>query len=289
MLEGLDRGIAGASVLAKCNGVALRVIDVGIADGAVECDWSNNTVRTSDNKLKDGTKSFCQGCAMTEEEVKQCLESGREETGKFINEMGGNIVLFGEVGIGNTTTSSALIAALTDVDLELLCGTGASTTRDGIKDELIAKKISIIVEAMQYHEQSTFKGKPLQALEAVGGAEIAAMVGGMLEASERDIPILVDGFIVTTAAMIACLLDPRVTRVLLFATKSTEKGQTAALDVIGKLAQANDIPVPAPPALDMALRMGEGTGSLLCLPLARSACAILRELATLNDLLQLEM
>ena len=111
----------------------------------------------------------------------------------------------------------------------------------------------------------------------------------MLEASERDIPILVDGFIVTTAAMIACQMDPSVTRVLLFATQSTEKGQAIALDVIGKIASANDIPAPAKPALNMNLRMGEATGCLLAVPMAKSACAIVKDLATLNEVLGLEM
>ena len=154
---------------------------------------------------------------------------------------------------------------------------------------MIAKKVSIIKEAMQYHGASSLTGSPRKALEAVGGAEIAAMVGGMLEASERDIPILVDGFIVTTAAMIACQMDPSVTRVLLFATQSTEKGQAIALDVIGKIASANDMPAPAKPALNMNLRMGEATGCLLAVPMAKSACAIVKDLATLNEVLGLEM
>jgi len=289
VLEGLDHGIAGASALARSNDVALRVVDVGLADGPTEYEWSKKVVRSSETKLKGGTKNFCKECAMTREEVEQCISTGRKETSKFIDEMCGKIVIFGEVGIGNTTTSSALIAALTGVNVGSLCGTGASTTRDGINDEVVAKKVAIIKEAMQYHDQSTLHGAPLKALEAVGGAEIAAMAGGMLQASENDIPILVDGFIVTTAAMIACQIDPAVTRVLLFATQSTEKGQTIALETIGSIAKSNGIPVPVTPALNMNLRMGEATGGLLAVPLARSACAIVGELATLGEVLGLEM
>ncbi|KAL7529255.1 hypothetical protein ACHAXR_002873 [Thalassiosira sp. AJA248-18] len=289
VLEGLDHGIAGASVLAKCNGVALRVVDIGLADGPTEYEWSKKVVHSSDSKVKGGTKNFCKGDAMTEEEVEQCLQAGREETAKYIDEMDANIVIFGEVGIGNTTTSSALIAAVTGVDVKALCGTGASTTRDGINEEAIAKKISIIEEAMQYHGMSSMKDAPLTALKAVGGAEIAAIVGGMLEASEREVPILVDGFIVTTSAMIACHIEPSVTRALLFATQSTEKGQIIALSVIDKIATSNDIPAPVTPALNMNLRMGEATGALLAIPLARSACATVAELATLNEVLGLDM
>ena len=290
VLEGLDRGIAGASVLARCNDVALRVVDVGLADGgATQYEWSNEVVHSSESKVNGGTNNFCTGHAMSEEEVEQCILTGRKETSKFISELNVNIVIFGEVGIGNTTSSSALIAALTGEDVESLCGTGASTTRDGVNDEVISKKITIIKQALEYHKSSSLKGSPLKALQAVGGAEIAAIVGGMLEASERDIPILVDGFIVTTAALIACLMDASVTRVLLFATQSTEMGQAVALNAISDIAKSNDIPVPSMPALNMNLRMGEATGALLAMPLVRSACAVVAELATLNEVLAIEM
>ena len=289
VVEGLDHGIAGASVLAKSNNVALRVVDIGLVDGPTEYEWSGKVVHTSDCKIKGGTKNFCTGDAMTEEQVKQCMLAGRKETRKFIEERGGNIVIFGEVGIGNTTTSSALVAGVTGVDVECLCGTGASTTRDGINEEAIAKKVSIIKEAMQHHGATSMKGAPLKALKAVGGAEIAAIVGGMIEASERDIPILVDGFIVTTAALVACQIDSSVSRVLLFATQSTEGGQSSAFNAISDIAAANNVPAPVVPALNMNLRMGEATGALLAVPLARSACAIVSELATLNEVLGLEM
>lgn len=289
VVEGLDRGVAGAAVLAACHGVALRVVDVGVAEGADDDGaaraWSGDVVRAAGDKVRGGTRNFCQGCAMTPEEVERCVQSGRDETAKFVEETGGDIVLFGEVGIGNTTTSSALIAALTDVDVKLLCGTGAATTRDGVDDEALAKKIAIVEDAMQRHDRAALRGRPLRALAAVGGAEIAALVGGLLEASDRDRPVLVDGFIATTAAMLACQLDPRVARVLLFATRSTERGQAVAVDAIRAAARAAGLPAPAPPALDLALRLGEGTGALLAVPLARSACAVLAGMATLDEVL----
>jgi nicotinate-nucleotide--dimethylbenzimidazole phosphoribosyltransferase len=130
-----------------------------------------------------------------------------------------------------------------------------------------------------------FIGKPLLPLQKFGGAEIAALVGGMLECSDRDVPILVDGFMVTTAVLFACQIDPTVTRLLLFATQSTEKGQAIALMEIDEIARLNNIPALVTPALNMYLRMGEATGALLAIPLVRSACAIVSELATLNELL----
>ena len=293
VLEALDRGIAGASVLSKCNNVTLRVIDVGLVDGPVDYEWSGNVVRSSTNRIKGGTANFCKGNALTETEVKMCIDLGREETSKMINEMGGGatVIMFGEVGIGNSTTASILIAALTGVndDVSTVCGSGASITRDGINDEIVARKIDIIKEALEFHRNSSLSNNPMQALSAVGGAEISSMVGGMLEASKRDVAILVDGFIVTVAAMIACMIDPMVCRVLLFSTKSTEKGQMIAWLVIMKMATANSIPVPSKPALDMGLRMGEASGCITSVPLLRSACAIVSSLATLNDVMCLEM
>ena len=252
--EGLDHGIAGASVLARCNNISLQVVDVGLSDGPTQYEWSNKVVHSSDSKLNGGTKNFCTGSAMSKEEVERCILVGRKETSKVIDELKIDMILFGEIGIGNTTTSSTLIAALTGINVELLCGTGASTARDGIDDDAIAKKISIVKLAMNYHKASSLLGKPLKALEAVGGAEICAMVGGMLESSERNAPILVDGFISTTAAMIASMIDASVTRVLLFATQSTEKGQAIALNVIKDIALSNNYPAPTEPALNMKLR-----------------------------------
>jgi len=293
VLEALDHGIAGASVLSKCNNVELRVIDVGLADGPVSYDWSGNTVRLATRRIQGGTKNFCTGNALTEEQVKMCINVGREETTKMMDEMGGgaNVIMFGEVGIGNTTTAAALIAALTGVDVVTVCGSGASVTRDGINEEIVARKIDIVKEALDFHSNnaSSMNGNPMQALSAVGGAEICSMVGGMLEASKHDVAILVDGFIVTTAAMIACMIDPMVSRLLLFSTKSTEKGQVIAITTITEIATANSIPVHTKPALDMGLRMGEASGCITSVPLLRSACATISSLATLNDVMCLEM
>ncbi|KAL3780001.1 LOW QUALITY PROTEIN: hypothetical protein ACHAW5_008322 [Stephanodiscus triporus] len=325
VLRGIDEGVAGCSVLARANGAMLRVVDVGVVAAAAaaadppptatnareEVEGGDGRGRRRRQRLRPdhgpvvrrpsrgeagvdgGTKNFCVDDAMTESEVERCVSIGKEETGKFIDEANADIVVFGEVGIGNTTSSSALIVALcgtTMDDVRSLCGIGASTTRDGIDSggKVVSRKVAIIEEAMRYRrDESTLKGEPLMALSAVGGAEIAALVGGMIEASDRDVPVLVDGFIVTTAAMIACMIDPSVTRVLLFATKSTEVGQSVALDVINGIATSNGIPPPVAPALDMRLRMGEATGALLALPLVRSACAIVAELATLDEVLGL--
>ena len=278
---GLDNGLAGASVLSKCNNVDLRVIDVGLA---TDLDQSE-VVRSSENKMMGGTKNFCNGNAMTGDQVEKCMLDGRRETSRAIDDLGATIIVFGEVGIGNTTTSAALLACLTGKDPTELCGSGASTTRDGVNTEIVKKKVSIVKEAIQYH--GTMKGQPHKALKAVGGAEIAAIVGGILESTERNAAVIVDGFICTTAAMIACQINPTTSRALLFATESTEKGQTIALQEIIKIALANGFPPPESPALCMKLRMGEGTGALAAVPLLRSACAVL-SMGTLQEVLSLD-
>ena len=231
------------------------------------------------------------GDAMTGREVDSCLDVGRKETARMVGEShaGGNsVVCFGEVGIGNTTSSSALIAALSGAPAERLCDGGASINRAGSNEALVARKVSILERAMAFHGEKDFGSDPKLALGAVGGAEIAAVVGGMLECSERRIPVLVDGFIVTAAALVASLMDARTTQVMLFATKSTERGQATALELIRRVARDNGYPEPCEPALNMGLRMGEGTGALAALPLVRSACSIM-EMATLREVLELDM
>lgn len=285
VVVGLQTGLAGASVLASCNNVDLRVVDVGLA---TDIKWTGEIVRTSENKVVGGTKNFCKGNAMTSEQVHQCILTGRLETAKAIDELGCNAIVFGEVGIGNTTTSSTLIAALTGKDPAELCGSGASTSRDGVNLEIVNKKVSIVKEAMRFHGASTMIGQPYKALKAVGGAEIAAIIGGILEATERSIPVMIDGFICTTAAMIACLINPMASKALLLATESTEMGQVIALEEITKVAFENGFPAPERPALRMNLRMGEGTGALAAVPLLRSACAILN-IGTLEKVLSLSV
>ena len=286
VLEALEFNMAGASVLAAQNDVFLRVIDIGLVGDATI--GSGKVVVSSEHKIIGGTANFCNSCAMSGEETDRCILAGRQEVKKCIEDMGVDVFVFGEVGIGNTTTSSALIAAITGEPVDTLCGSGATTTRDSKDNSMIMKKIEIVNKALAYHGASKMLKNPSAALKNVGGAEIAAMVGGILEASERNIPVLIDGFIVTTAAMIACQMNPETIKSLLFATRSTERGQAVAIDAIKNLSWKINIPAPEKPTLDMSLRMGEGTGGLIAVPILRSAAAVFSDLATLNAVLSLE-
>ena len=291
VLTALAHRVAGAAILSKQNNVSLQIVDVGVASSANASDRNGVKVSSSDDqKVIGGTKNICIGPAMSKEEMETCIQVGRNEVRKIsVNDKNINLLVLGEIGIGNTTTSSTLFAALTDESIEVLVGSGATTTRDGISEETIAKKIEIIEDALSHHGKMIIKkdgDSPLKALMNVGGAEIAAIVGSILEASDQNIPVLVDGFIVTTAAMIACLISSKATRILMFATKSTELGQQIALEKIQKIAKRH-VPISLP-ALDMGLRMGEATGALTVVPLVRSAAAIFSELGTLDSILKLE-
>jgi len=287
VIEALEHKLAGASVLAKQNDIILRVIDVGLAAETPISSDASGVVSTSKFKLYGGTENFCKTSAMSEEEMENCILAGRQEVQNMTENPEINLILFGEVGIGNTTSSSAIIASISGEPVTSLCGSGATASHIN-EDTIISKKIKIIEKAIAYHQRNRMHNKPKIALQNVGGAEIAAIVGGILEASDRDKIILIDGFIVTTAAMIACQISPAVCKSLLFATKSTERGQDIAIKTIQNIAQQNSIPVPKKPVLDMDLRMGEGTGALIACPIVRSAAAVLTDLATLETVLNLK-
>lgn len=280
VLVGLEREIAGASVLAKANNVRLRVIDVGVAGGASN---DNNVVVVSPNKLQGGgTRNFCNEAAMTSEEVERCIRIGRDELVRAVVENKSNAVVLGEVGIGNTTSSSALVAQFTKADVSTVCGGGATLAREA-DQAAVSKKVTIVKKALKRHGSSITSGA--DALAKLGGAEIASLVGAMLEASERSVPVLVDGFIVTAAALVATNMSPNTCRILFFSSQSAEKGQLAAIKSIQDIAMENGIPISATPALAMNLRMGEATAALLAVPILRSAAAVVADMGTIQDIL----
>jgi len=199
---------------------------------------------------------------------------------------GANVFVFGEVGIGNTTTSSAILAALTGIEVDKLCDAGATVGRTA-DESAIEKKRTIISQALQLHGNTV--GKPMLALAKYGGAEIASLVGAILEACDRNIAVLVDGFIVSTAAAVAAHMCPSVCRILFFATKSSERGQQVAIESIQFIAREHKIPAPPAPAIHMSLRLGEGTGAIMAIPILRSAATVLSDFGTLEEVMNLEI
>jgi nicotinate-nucleotide--dimethylbenzimidazole phosphoribosyltransferase len=278
ILVGLERGIAGASVLAKSNDVSLRVVDVGVA-GVTSYD--NEVVYASNKKLQGGTRNMCFEPAMTSEEVEKAIRVGRDELVRCASDYNAKAIILGEIGIGNTTASSALIAQLTNADLECVCGGGATLAREA-DEAVVAKKVAIVKKALQLH--SPYIQGATEALARLGGVEIASLVGAMLEASERNLPVLLDGFIVTAAALVAANISPSTCRIMFFSTQSAEKGQLAAIQSIQSISTANGIPKPSNPALSMSLRMGEASAALLAVPILRSAAVVL-DMGTIQDIL----
>jgi nicotinate-nucleotide--dimethylbenzimidazole phosphoribosyltransferase len=276
ILKGLQNGVAGASVLA--NNVLLSVVDVGVVgqlfDGPV--------VRSSVKKLKDGTRNFCTDAAMTMEESMRCIQIGRDNVIEVMAKTGCKVIALGEVGIGNTTTASAVIAAMTGKPVDSLCGGGAyaSHTAD---EAAIKKKIGIVSKALDKHKG--LMNDPFMVLSKVGGAEVAALVGAILEASDQSLPVLVDGFIVTAAALLAASMKPSVCNVIFLSTKSAEKGHAAAVEQIQAIAKDNKLPQIPEPVLSMNLRMGEATGALLAVPILQSAASMISNMGTIQEIL----
>ncbi|MGK3759374.1 MAG: nicotinate-nucleotide--dimethylbenzimidazole phosphoribosyltransferase [Bacillariaceae sp.] len=278
IIQGLQQKVAGASVLAQEIGIDLSVVDVGVVGEIYE----GPVVESASDKLSNGTRNFCNEPAMTIEEVDRCLKIGKDTITKAVLKGSCKVVALGEIGIGNTTTASALIAALTGEPVENLCGGGAFASRM-VDNDVIKKKIGIVEKAMKKHKGTL--NESFSILSKVGGAEIAALVGAMIEASDRNIAVLVDGFIVTTAALIAVRMKPSVCNVLFFTTKSAEKGQQVAIQQIQAIAREHNLPIPSSPALSMGLRMGECTGALLAVPILQSSTAMIANMATIQDIL----
>ena len=286
ILDGLERGVAGASVLARVNNSKLRIVDVGVILANDNKFKGGKNVTSSSLKLPKGTRNFCVEPAMSAEECQRCMKIGQECLVQYIGETSAKVVVLGEVGIGNTTSSSALIAALTRKSAEDLCGGGAFATRE-LSESVVSKKIGIVKRALARHygdnKLSMIQGA--DALAKLGGSEIASIVGALLEASDRDISVLVDGFIATAAALVAACISPNTCRILFFTSNSPEPGQRAAIEKIKKIAEENQLPVNEDPVLSMHLRMGEATAALLAVPILRSAAGMLSDMATIQDIL----
>ncbi len=260
MLANFAAGGAAIAVLARELGLPLYLRDVGtLADGPV----AGATV----DKPCRGTRDLSVEAAMSEDELVHALEAGRRAVEEACGQA--DLVLLGEMGIGNTTAASALACVLGGLPPSGLVGAG--TGLDAARIEL---KRAVVERALQLHGDAVAAAActGLEALRRVGGLEIAAMAGAMLAAAQRGIPVLVDGFIVSAAALAAVRLNPGVRAWLLFSHCSAEQGHARLLQLLD-----------ATPLLHLDLRLGEGSGAALALPLLRLACALHNGMATFQD------
>jgi nicotinate-nucleotide--dimethylbenzimidazole phosphoribosyltransferase len=276
-------------VFAKANHVHLCVVDVGVLGSQLSSLPLSNVLIESPYKLPFGTKNACIEPAMTIEECEGCMQAGREIIQQHYKN-GTKLFVLGEVGIGNTTTSSLLLAALTGIrDIATICDGGATVGRE-VDLTVVHKKIHIVEKALQYHRHLTpndQSNNPGDILARYGGAEIAALVGAILEAAHFETLVVIDGFIVTVAAAYASTINALTCQYMLFASRSTERGYDIAFQTIVKNAAKATPPIimQTKPALDMNLRMGEGTAGLLVVPIIRNAVDMLCQLATIEDIL----
>ncbi len=252
----LARG-AAVNVFASAAGLSLKVIDAGV-DHAF--DPHPDLV---DRKIAHGTRNFAREAAMTMTQAEEAIAAGatlmRELAAK-----GSNLIAFGEMGIGNTSAASALMVRLTGLPLELCLGRGT-----GLDDSGLARKRAVIEAALALHAGAR---EPLDALAALGGFEIAMICGAMLAAAETRMVIMVDGFIVGSALLVAQALAPNVLDYCIFAHASNEEGHAAMLRHFN-----------ARPLLDLGLRLGEGTGAALAFPLVKAAAGFLDSMASFDE------
>lgn len=261
MLHNFVAGGAAISVLAHQLQARLEVIDLGTVGG-------EPLGGVHSYALGPGTANFTQGPAMSVAQCVAALDAGRASVERA-RQVRAGLYIGGEMGIGNTTAASALGAVLGPASLDELVGIG--TGLDAVR---MVQKKNIISRALTLHgaaiDAAPVPGR--EALRRVGGLEVAAMSAAMIAAAQRGVPVLVDGFIVSAAALAAVRINPGVQAWLLFSHQSAERGHIRLLELL-----------QAQPLLQLDLRLGEGAGAALALPLVRMACALHNQMATFEE------
>lgn len=256
MVGAFAAGSAAVNALARQVGAEVVVVDVGVAG-----DVSAHPA-VLDRKVRRGTDDLAVGPAMSVTEAQQAFEVGRD----VARSAGAGCLVTGDMGIGNTTPSAALIGWVTGRPAEEVTGRGT-----GIDDDMLRRKAKVVAGAV---ERAGGLG-PMEALAEVGGLEIAALAGFVVGGAEAGVPVVVDGVIALAGAVVAdALAGPGVRDYLVAGHRSVEPAASAALDHLG-----------LDPLLDLGLRLGEGTGAVLAVPLVQAAARVLGEMATLDDLL----
>jgi len=258
MVENFLRGGAAVNVLARHAGARVVVADLGVAAPLVE------HVSLKAMKIAPGTRNMSRGPAMTRAEARAAIEAGIELV-ESEQRRGLDLIGTGEMGIGNTTAASAMLAVFTGAPIEDVTGRGTGLDEAGRHRKVQAIERALLVNGPD-------PGDALDVLAKVGGFEIAGLAGVVLAGAARRIPVLLDGFITGAAALAAVRLKPEARYVLLASHRSAEPGHRHALDALG-----------LDPYLDLGMRLGEGTGAALCIDLARAAVTILTEMATFKS------
>lgn len=254
--EAMLNRIAAIGLLTKTIGVDFNLVDIGIKD-SIPRDYPNLYRKN----IKKGTNNFCKEPAMTQEECVKAIMVGVELI-KEKAEAGYDIFSNGEMGIGNTSTSSAVLYSFTKGDIDKIVGRGG-----GLSDSGLIKKKKIIVESCEKYD--TFNMEPIDILAHVGGLDIACMVGMYIGAARYKKPMLVDGFISSVAALAACKIEPKIKDYIIATHMSEEPGMELVLKELGEEAFFN-----------MKMRLGEGTGAVLVYPIIDCAIEVINGMKT---------
>jgi nicotinate-nucleotide--dimethylbenzimidazole phosphoribosyltransferase len=261
MVRNIVAGGAASSVLARSTGTELRIIDVGTLGPDL-----GQAPGYACRKVRAGSGNLVVGPALAVDEFEKALEVGREQAAAAADD-GMKVLAAGEMGIGNSTPASCLTALLSGVPPELAVGRGA-----GADDAILARKREVVTRAVEA-QRAILPGSPRAAIAAVTGLEIAALAGFFMAAAEHHLTVALDGFIATAAALVAERLRPGTATAMIAAHRSAEPGHAAALQHLG-----------LEPLLDTwGMRLGEGTGALLLLPMLDAAAAMLGEMATFTS------
>ena len=259
MVSNFLQGGAAINVLARQHNIELKVVDAG-----VDADFANSPFKDHPQllnyKVRHGSRDALTEPAMTEAECLAALKNGM----KVAEDLAGNLLIVGEMGIGNTSAASLLLARLGDVPIADCIGRGT-----GLDDAGLQHKTDILTQVLARHNEAQ---SPLDALAALGGLEIAMMAGALIQAASERRILLIDGFIASSALLVAERLAPGVAQYAIFAHHSVEPGHAHLLKLLN-----------AEPLLNMGMRLGEGSGAALAYPLLQSACAIINEMASFSD------
>jgi nicotinate-nucleotide--dimethylbenzimidazole phosphoribosyltransferase len=268
MVANFLAGGAAINVLARRAGAQVVVVDMGLHTPPAEPAADARVTLIADRCIGRGTDNFLHGPAMSREAAERALAAGRQVVAEQLAPQGARVVALGEMGIGNTTSASALTAALTGRLASTVTGRGT-----GVDDVGWQRKVDVIARALRRHfPDGTGNVDPLAALTAVGGFEIAGLAGAALEAAARRMAVILDGFISSVAGLVAARLDANVRGYFLAGHHSVEAGHRAVLEAL-----------ELQPLLDMNLRLGEGTGAVLALNLIHGAADIMRNMATFQS------
>lgn len=258
MVYNFLQGGAGINVFAKQNGIEIKVVDAGVN---FNFEPHPNLINA---KIDAGTKNYLHEPAMTETQCLEAVDKGAAIV-EEIHKGGCNIIGFGEMGIGNTSSAAILMSLLCNIPLESCIGRGT-----GLDDIGLQKKKDILKSAIT--NQNHFERTPINVLKTFGGFEIAMMCGAMLKAAELEMVLMIDGFIATSALLVASKINTHVLDYCIFAHQSNEQGHLLMLDHFN-----------AEPLLNLGMRLGEGTGAAVAYPMIEAAVNFLNQMASFES------